>query len=172
VEEVINPVTEVITKFPKVTKKFLYEVSFLSEEDKNAYVGANSSDTYTPLQEDGSVKISSNYKFDGIQGPGSTVILETVLTKSGTYVLPTTSDEDLEVQFIKDRALANATDPAHKGALAKAIAEAEQTEIIDMTAVLAQRKQARLAAQLKESASLQFGSFAEAKASAKKLDVK
>jgi hypothetical protein len=172
VEEVINPVTEVITKLNKVTKKFLYEAAFLSQEDKDAYVSANATDTYTPLQEDGSVRVTSNVKFDGIQGEGSTAILEAVLTKSGQYVIPTTSDEDVELQFLKDKALANATDPAHKAALAKAIAEAEQTEIIDMTAVLAQRKQARLAAQNKESASLEFGSFADAKASSKKLDVK
>lgn len=172
VEEVINPLTEEITKLNKVTKKFLYEAAFLSQEDKDAYVSANATDTYSPLQEDGTVRLTSNHKFDGIQGEGSAVILEAVQIASGQYVIPTTSDEDLELQYLKDKALAEATDPVHKAALAKAIAEAEQTTLIDMTAALAQRKQARLAAQQKEQGSLQFGTdFTPAKAGAK-LDVK
>jgi len=170
--EVINPLTEEITTRDKVTKKFLYNAAFLSQEDKDAYVSANATDTYTPLQEDGSVRITSNHKFEGITGEGTSTVIEAVQIASGQYVIPTTSDEDMELQYLKDKALAEATDPAHKAALAKAIADAEQTTIIDMTAALAQRKQARLAAQQKEQSSLQFGTdFSSAKAD-KKLDVK
>lgn len=172
VEEVINPLTEEITKLNKVTKKFLYEAEFLSEEDKNTYVSANATDTYSPLQEDGTVRLTSNHKFDGIQGEGSAVILEAVQIASGQYVIPTTSDEDLELQYLKDKALAEATDPVHKAALAKAIADAEKSELIDMSAALAARKQARLASAKKENASLTFSTdFSSAKAD-KKLDVK
>ena len=171
VEEVINPLTEEITKLHKATKKFLYEAEFLSQEDKNSYVTANADDKYTPLQEDGSVRITSNHKFEGITGEGTSTVIEAVLIASGQYVIPTTSDEDMELQYIKDKTLAEATDPAHKSALAKAIAEAEKTAIIDMAAALAQRKQARLASARKENSSLTFSTDFSAKAD-KKLDVK
>ena len=163
--EVMNPLTEEITTRDKVTKKFLYHAAFLSQEDKDAYVSANATDTYTPLQEDGSVRITSNHKFEGITAEGTSTVIEAVQIASGQYVIPTTSDEDMELQYLKDKALAEATDPAHKAALAKAIAEAEQTAIIDMSAMLAQRKQARLASAKKENASLAFSTdFSSAEA--------
>jgi hypothetical protein len=170
--KVINPHTEEITEQPKQTMKFIYAVQFLSEEDKNEYVKANSSDTYSPLQADGTVTLMVNHKYPGIKGEGSTLVIDAVQTKSGQYIIPSSSEEDLELIYLREKEIANALSPSHKLALSNAFATSQDAAITAQAEELEKRKQARLAQQAEEAKAFTFSSdFSSAKAD-KKLDVK
>lgn len=170
--EVINPLTEEITTVTKTITKFLYSLAFLSEEDKQAFISSNEENGYTPLQEDGSVLHRSNKKFEGASNKGDDTIITAVLTKSGKYVIPTSSVEELELRALQQQTLDNAQDPVHKAQVAKALATEEVEVLKDLRLQLQEQKQARLARAKKENASLTFSTqFSSAKAD-KKLDVK
>jgi hypothetical protein len=171
VEQFNNTTGEVETVTSKVNK-FLYTLEFSSDADKQKFVDANTTDTYTPLQEDGSVRYTANTLFAGLNGKGSAIVLEAIRLADGKYVFPTTSEEDLEMQSLIESTLAGATDPQYKAQLGAELAKEQRSSIADDLSSILARKRAKNAKAQAELAS--FGKTStDAKASKDaKLDVK
>jgi len=169
-EEIFNPTTgEVENKQFKVNK-FLYNLEFSTEADKQKFVNANSTESYSPLQEDGTVRHTANVKFAGLNDKGSAIVLEAVQLADGKYVFPTSSEEDVEIQSLIETTLAGATDPQYKAQLASELAKEQRASIADDLSSILARKRAKNAKAQAELAS--FGKPQDAKASkAGKLDV-
>jgi hypothetical protein len=171
-EQFNNTTGEVETVSTKVNK-FLYTLVFSTEADKQKFVNANSTESYSPLQEDGSVRHTANTLFAGLNGKGSAIVLEAVQLSDGKYVFPTSSEEDLEMQSLIAETLAGATDPAYKAQLASELAKEQRSHLADDLSAIMARKRAKNAKAQAELASFGKETSTDAKASKDaKLDVK
>jgi hypothetical protein len=172
VEQFNNTTGEVETVSTKVNK-FLYTLEFSTEADKQKFVAANSTESYSPLQADGTVRHTANTLFAGLNGKGSAIVLEAIELADGKFVFPTSSEEDLEMQSLIESTLAGATDPQYKAQLASELAKEQRASIADDLSSILARKRAKNAKAQAELASFGKETSTDAKASKDaKLDVK